>query len=49
MPAGVTDSAISQSESMEVGAEPPLAWLILIVAGIAVVVGYKARTKGRAS
>jgi Ca-activated chloride channel homolog len=49
MPAGVTDSAISQSESMEVGAEPPFAWLILIVAGIAVVVGYKARKQGRAS
>ena len=28
MPAGVTDSAISQSESMEVGAEPPFAWLM---------------------
>jgi Ca-activated chloride channel family protein len=49
MPAGVTDSAISQSESMEVGAEPPFAWLILIVAGIAVWVGYKSRKEGRAS
>ncbi|HET9987948.1 MAG TPA: VIT and VWA domain-containing protein [Kofleriaceae bacterium] len=49
MPAGVTDSAISQSESMEVGAEPPFAWLIVIVAGIAVWVGFKARKQaGRA-
>jgi Ca-activated chloride channel family protein len=43
MPAGVTDSAISQSESMEVGAEPPFAWLILIVAGIGLWVGYRSK------
>jgi len=49
LPAGVTDSAIAQTDSMEVGAEPPFAWLIVIVAGIAVWVGYKSRNKGRAS
>jgi len=49
MPSGVTDSAIAQSESMEVGAEPPFAWLILVIAGIAVWVGYKSRKQGQAS
>ena len=49
MPSGVTDTAIAQSESMEVGAEPPFAWLILVIAGIAVWVGYKSRKQGQAS
>lgn len=49
MPSGVTDSAIAQSESMEVGAEPPFAWLILVIAGIAVWVGFKSRKQGQAS
>jgi len=49
MPAGVTDSAVAQSESMEVGAEPPFAWLILIIAGIAVWVGTKSRKRSHAS
>jgi len=49
MPSGVTDSAIAQSESMEVGAEPPFAWLFLVIAGIAVWVGYKSRKQGQAS
>jgi Ca-activated chloride channel family protein len=46
MPAGVTDSAISQSESMEVGAEPPFAWLVVLLAGI---IGFVALRKRSAA
>ncbi len=34
MPAGVADTAIANSDGMQVGAEPPFAWLALIVGGL---------------
>ncbi|MEO6775379.1 MAG: hypothetical protein ABI467_20620, partial [Kofleriaceae bacterium] len=49
MPAGVGDSAIAQSDSMEVGAEPPLAWLVVLLAGIIAVAARKRIRRGAAS
>ncbi len=34
LPAGVEDTAIGGGTSMEVGAEPPFAWLMIILAGL---------------
>ena len=44
MPAGVTDSAIADTSGMQVGAEPPLHWLLL---GLAAVFGYRGYRKLR--
>ncbi|MEO8550271.1 MAG: VIT and VWA domain-containing protein [Kofleriaceae bacterium] len=45
MPAGVTDSAIASSEGMEVGAEPPFAWLMLMLAGFVSFVTLRKRSR----
>jgi Ca-activated chloride channel homolog len=41
MPSGVTDSAIGDTSGMQVGAEPPLVWLLLALAGFFGYRGYR--------
>jgi len=45
MPAGVTDAAIASSEGMEVGAEPPFAWLVVMLAGFISFVTLRKRSR----
>lgn len=45
MPAGVTDSAIAGSEGMDVGAEPPFAWLMVMLAGFISFVTLRKRSR----
>jgi Ca-activated chloride channel family protein len=45
MPAGVTDSAIAGSEGMQVGAEPPFAWLVMMIAGVFAFIALRQRSR----
>ncbi len=48
LPAGVENTAIGAGNALEVGAEPPLAWLVLVVAGLIGFGVVRARSAGSA-